>query len=89
MSSSRVDAITRSDGVPRDFGDGRLHRTLYRRTLEANLVGATLAFVYLSFGAPPQPSPPHGERLLYLAVAPAYVLIITIVGCHVGNALTA
>jgi hypothetical protein len=24
---------------------GRLHRTLYRRTLEANLVGATLAFV--------------------------------------------
>src|SRR5215208_864510 len=52
--------------------DGRrLFHALYRRTLEANLVGATLAFVYFVFVAPPQPPPPHDESFLYVAVAAA------------------
>ena len=56
--------------------DGRrLFKAVYRRGLEANLVGGTIAFVYLSFVAPPQPPPPHGEQFLYLAVAPAYFVI--------------
>jgi hypothetical protein len=57
-----------------------LFRSIYWRALQANLVGAAVAFVYLSFVAPPKPEPPHSERLLYLAVAPMYVLAAAIVG---------
>jgi hypothetical protein len=58
----------------------RLFKTLYRRLIEANVAGATIAFVYLSFVAPPQPAPPHDEQFLYLAVAPVYVAVAAIVG---------
>jgi hypothetical protein len=50
----------------------RLFVSLYGRSLEANVVGATVAFVYLTFVAPPQPSPPAGEQFLYMALAPVY-----------------
>jgi adenylate cyclase len=46
-----------------------LFRSLYWRALQANLVGAAIAFVYLAFVAPPRPEPAQPERLLYLAVA--------------------
>jgi adenylate cyclase len=49
-----------------------LFGSLYRRNLQANLVGASIAFVYLTFVAPPRPRPAHTEWILYLAVA-AYV----------------
>jgi adenylate cyclase len=62
-----------------------LFNALYWRTLEANVVGATVAFVYLSFVAPPQPEPAHSERLLYLAVAPAYVIAAAIVGYWIAK----
>jgi adenylate cyclase len=58
----------------------RLFRALYRRGLEANLIGAAVAFAYLGFVAPPQPDPPHGEEFLYLAIAPAYVLAVALAG---------
>jgi adenylate cyclase len=58
----------------------RLFSALYRRALEANLIGATVAFIYLSFVSPPQPEPPHSEQLRYLLVAPIYVLIAAVVG---------
>jgi adenylate cyclase len=63
----------------------RLFNALYRRALEANVVGATIAFVYLSFVAPPQPAPPHGEQFLYLAVAPLYVVVAALVGYRVAE----
>ena len=65
----------------------RVLRALYLRSLGANLVGAALAFVYLSFVAPPQPEPPHGEHVLYLAVAPAYVIVAAVVGYAVARRL--
>jgi adenylate cyclase len=58
---------------------------LYRRAMAANAVGATLAFVYLSFISPPQPQPPHAERFLFLGVAPAFAIIAALVGYRVGK----
>ena len=49
------------------------------------MVGATIAFVYLSFVAPPQPAPPHGEHFLYLAIAPAYFVAAALVGYWIGQ----
>jgi adenylate cyclase len=63
----------------------RLFRDMYWRALQANVVGASLAFIYLSFVAPPEPSPPHSERFLYMAVAPAYVLVALLVGYQIGR----
>jgi adenylate cyclase len=74
-----------SDGGDPMLAGDRLFEALYRRVLEANVVGATLAFVYLSFVAPPQPAPPHSEQFLYLAVAPVYVLIAALIGYRLGQ----
>jgi adenylate cyclase len=62
-----------------------LFRSLYRRSLEANLVGAAIAFIYLSFVSPPQPPPPHDEYFLYLAEAPAYVFLAALVGHRIAR----
>ncbi len=72
-------------GSDRRLTGDRLFRALYRRSLEANVVGATLAFVYFSFVAPPQPPPPHGEQPLYMAVAPAYFVVAALVGYRVAE----
>jgi adenylate cyclase len=64
---------------------GSLFSAVYRRALGANAVGATLAFIYLSFISPPQPPPPHGERFLFLGVAPAYAIVAALLGYRVGN----
>jgi adenylate cyclase len=64
---------------------GQLFRSLYWRALEANVIGAALAFVYLSFISPPQDPPPEGDRVLYLGVAPAYVLVVALVGYQTGK----
>ena len=61
-----------------------LFRSLYRRGLQANLVGAAIAFVYLTFVAPPRPEPPHREWPLYLAVA-LYVGTASLVGYRFGR----
>jgi adenylate cyclase len=63
----------------------RLFVSLYGRSLEANVVGATVAFAYLTFVAPPQPSPPDGEQFLYMALAPVYVILVALVGYVVGE----
>jgi len=63
----------------------RLFNRLYRRSLEANLIGATVAFVYLTFVSPPQPPPPHDEYLLYVGIAPLYVVIAALVGYQIGK----
>jgi adenylate cyclase len=73
-----------------DGGDGtlagrRLFNALYWRSLEANVVGAALAFIYLGFLSPPQPSPPHSEQFLYLAVAPVYLVLVALVGYQLGQ----
>jgi adenylate cyclase len=68
-----------TDRGDRTVDGRRLFRALYRRSLGANVVGATIAFVYLSFVAPPQPTPPHGEQFLYLAVAPAYFVVAALI----------
>jgi adenylate cyclase len=63
----------------------RLYSVLYSRALAANAIGAALAFVYLTFISPPQPPPPHGEGLLFSAVAPLYLVVAALVGYRVGN----
>ena len=72
MAGSRADA---TGGAQAPLG-----RALYWRLLAANAIGATLAFVYLTIVAPPQPEPPHGERVLYLGVAPLYVVLAALCG---------
>ncbi|MGI9020657.1 MAG: adenylate/guanylate cyclase domain-containing protein [Solirubrobacterales bacterium] len=62
-----------------------LFTSLYRRALVANAVGATLAFVYLSFVAPPKPAPPDHERFLVLGVAPLFFLAVGVIGYLVGR----
>ena len=64
----------------RTLAGQRLVRALYGRALAANAVGATVAFVYLTFIAPPQPQPPHHEWVLYLGLAPAYFLAVVALG---------
>jgi adenylate cyclase len=73
------------DGGDRRHAGDALFKSLYRRGLDANVVGATLAFVYLSFVAPPKPAPPHDERFLYLAVAPVFVITSLLVGYQIGK----
>ena len=77
-----MEAIGERGGIP---NARRFFVTLYGRALEANVVGATLAFVYLSFVAPPQPSPPHEEQFLYLALAPVYFVVAAVVAFVVGE----
>jgi adenylate cyclase len=77
-----------------DRGDGpkaasRLFKEQYRRAIAANAVGASLAYVYLSFVA--QPGSPHPERdglhaLFHeLGVAPLYFLVAVIAGRAIGR----
>ena len=77
-----MEAIGERGGIP---NARRFFVALYGRALEANVVGATLAFVYLSFVAPPQPSPPHEEQFLYLALAPVYFVVAAVVAFVVGE----
>src|SRR5919199_6671775 len=74
-----------SDRSGRVMSGERLFRSLFRRGVVANLVGATVAFVYLSFVAPPKPAPPHGERFLFMGVVPVYVLVALIVGYRISR----
>jgi adenylate cyclase len=63
-------------------------RTVYGRAVAANAIGATLAFVYLSFVAPPQPSASEGAGLRgvlhQLGIVPVYFLLAVVVGHQVG-----
>jgi adenylate cyclase len=77
-----MEAIGGSGSIP---NARRLFVALYARALEANVVGATVAFVYLTFVAPPQPSPPDGEQFLYMALAPVYFVVAAVVGYLVGE----
>lgn len=58
---------------------------LYLRALEANVAGATVAFVYLSFISPPQPTPAHSEQFLYMLVAPVYVVLAALAGYEIAK----
>lgn len=77
-----VSPIDRGD---RTLAGRRLFRALYRRALAANATGATLAYIYLSFVAPPQPSPTESELVHYLGVAPAYFLVAVLLGHQVNK----
>ena len=57
---------------------------LRRRVLAANIVGATIAFVYLTVVSPPQPPPTHDEWV-QLALAPIYVALAAIVGGRIAE----
>jgi adenylate cyclase len=73
-----------TDGTGGRLDGRRLFAAIYRRALAANAVGATLAYVYLTVVAPPQPPPP-GSELLELAIAPLYLLIAAVVARRVGK----
>jgi adenylate cyclase len=60
--------------------ESRLFTALYRRALEANAVGAAVAFIYLGFISPPQPEPPHSERFVLLGIAPVYFIAAAVIG---------
>jgi adenylate cyclase len=63
----------------------RLLAMLRRRALAANAIGATLAYVYLSFVAPPQP-PPEGSELLHLlGVAPVYFVVVVVLARRIST----
>jgi adenylate cyclase len=62
-----------------------LFRTLHRRVLAANALGAIVAYVYLTVVAPPQPPPRESEAVLYLGIAPAYFLLAAVVAHHVAR----
>jgi adenylate cyclase len=64
---------------------GRLFTRLFRRGLAANAVGATVAYVYLSFIAPPQPRPPEHELLVYLSIAPVYFILMVLIGYRISK----
>jgi adenylate cyclase len=78
-------AMAAIDGGEEDLDGRRLFKALYWRGLEANVVGATIAFVYLGFVAPPQPPPPDGEGLLYLTVAPVYFVVAALIGYQIAE----
>ena len=63
----------------------RLYGMVYRRVVAANGIGAVLAFVYLTFLSPPLPPPPHDEGVLFLGVAPLYLLLAAFIGYYVGR----
>jgi len=63
----------------RGYGD------IYRRGLAANVVGATVAFVWVQFISPPQPPPEHGEEFLFGVLVPVYVVIVGIVAYRIGK----
>ena len=77
--------ISATSGLEAGPDPRRLFVGLYRRALGASLVGATVAFVYLTFVAPPKPAPPDHERLLYLAVAPALFLVFVAIGYWISK----
>lgn len=68
------------DGGDRTQAGRHLIRALYRASLTANASGAAVAYVYLTLVAPPKPSPPDHDRILYLGVAPVYFAIAVVVG---------
>lgn len=59
--------------------------SLYRRTFAANAVGASLAYVYLTLVAPPQPPPTKSELPLLLGVAPVYFVIAMGIGRRIAR----
>ena len=64
---------------------GGLLRALYRRATVANTIGATLAYVYLTHVAPPQPQPPGDELVHYVLTAPAYFLVAAVIGRRIST----
>ncbi|MBI5105129.1 MAG: adenylate/guanylate cyclase domain-containing protein [Solirubrobacterales bacterium] len=73
------------EGAGQQLAADRLFRALRRRVVAANLVGATLAYVYLTIIAAPQPPPPESEGHLYLGIAPLYVGIAMLLGRRAGR----
>jgi len=58
--------------------------SLRRRGLAANAIGATIAFVYLTLVAPPQPPSP-GSEWEQLVLAPVYFVLAAVVGRRIGQ----
>jgi adenylate cyclase len=69
-----------AEGGDRALAVRTFSRTLHRRALEANVLGGTLAFLYLGFISPPQPEPPPHERVFLLTVPPLYLVLALGVG---------
>lgn len=66
-------------------GTRGLRRALYRRATVANAVGATLAYIYLTQVAPPQPPPPDDELIHYVLTGPAYFVLAVIAGRRLSS----
>ena len=64
---------------------GRLFAALFQRALAASAVGATVAYVYLGFVAPPKPRPPESELLVFLSIAPIYFVVVVLVGYRISK----
>src|SRR5688500_6699956 len=72
-------------GGGRERTGGQLFAALRRRALAANAIGATVAYVYLGFVAPPQPQPEDSELVEYLFVGPAYFVLAVLVGHQISK----
>ena len=63
----------------------RLFGAVTRRALAANAIGATLAYVYLTVVAPPQPRPEGSEFLHLLGVAPVYFVVVVVLSRRISK----
>jgi adenylate cyclase len=62
-----------------------LFAAMFRRSLVANAVGGTLAYIYLGFIASPQPEPARSELWHYLGTAPAYFAVAVVIGRRISR----
>ena len=74
-----------SEGTDRSNVGRELFAAMFRRSLIANAVGGTLAYVYLGFIASPQPQPEGAELWHYLGTAPAYFIVAVVIGRRISR----
>ena len=74
-----------SEGADTAAVGRELFAAMFRRSLVANAVGGTLAYIYLGFIASPQPEPESSELLHYLGTAPAFFVVAVFVGRHISK----
>lgn len=72
-----------SEGTDRSDIGREIFAAMFWRSVVANAVGATLAYVYLGFIASPRPEPKSDELWHYLGTAPAFFLVAVLVGRHI------
>ena len=87
MSQMRSLDLDSGPGLSEDRvgGGRRLFGSLTRRVLAANALGATLAYVYLTLIAPPQPPPEESELLHLLGIAPVYFVVVVVLARRISR----